>query len=100
MCAPCNENKGSQYEYEIEGIVARDIQDPEHIVQYNNFEDCVARIFEERHINTNVKMKRGTVVRIACEITQRFQEALETGEPYMNYIFKSEKFKVQGKSYN
>ena len=28
------------------------------------------------------------------------EEALETGEPYMNYIFKREKFKVEGAPYN
>lgn len=99
MCSICNENKGSQYETEIEGIIARNIQNPEDIIQYINFEECVAKMFEKRQINTNVKMKRGTIVRIACDLTQRIQEALETGEPYMNYIFKREKFKVQGRSY-
>ena len=51
-------------------------------------------MFEKRQINTNQKMKRGTIVRIACNLTLKIQEVLETGEPYMNFIFKKEKFKV------
>lgn len=100
MCSICNENKGSQYEAEIEGIIATDIQNPENIKKYINFEECVARMFEFRNIKVTQKMKRGTIVRIACDMTLKIQEALETGEPYMNYIFKREKFKVEGAPYN
>ena len=100
MCQVCNENKGSQYEFEIDGIVAYDIQNSEHILKFRDLEECVARMFEKRHINTNQKMKRGTIVRIACNLTLKIQEVLETGEPYMNFIFKREKFKVEGKPYS
>jgi 5-methylcytosine-specific restriction endonuclease McrA len=100
MCAICNENKGSQYELEVDGIIATDIQNPENVKKYTNFEECVARMFEFRNIKVTQKMKRGTIVRIACDMTLKIQEALRTGEPYMNYIFKYAKFKVEGASYN
>lgn len=100
MCSICNENKGSQYGAEIEGIIATDIQNPENIKKYINFEECVARIFEFRNIKVTQKIKRGTIVRTACEMTLKIQEALKTGEPYMNYIFKYAKFKVEGAPYS
>lgn len=100
MCALCNENKGSQYESEIEGIIATDINNPENIKKYVSFEECVARMFEFRNIKVTQKMKRGTVVRVACEMTLKIQEALQTGEPYMNHVFKYAKFKVEGTSYS
>ncbi len=99
MCKDCNEAKGSQYEAEIEGIVAYDIQKSEHVLRFNNFEDAVLDMYD-RTIRTNQKLKRGTVVRRAVEMTFNLQEAIETGEPWLNYIWKREKFKVEGKPYS
>jgi hypothetical protein len=99
MCKDCNEAKGSLYEAEIDGIVAYDIQNSEHILRFNNFEDAVLDMYD-RTIRTNQKLKRGTVVRRAVEITFKLQEAIETGEPWLNYIWKREKFKVEGKPYS
>ena len=99
MCQICNENKGSQYELEIDGIVAYDIQNLEHILRFNNFEDAILDMYD-RTIRTNQKLKRGTVVRRAVEMTFKLQEAIETGEPWLNYIWKREKFRVEGKPYS
>ena len=99
MCKDCNEAKGSQYEAEIEGIVAYDIQNSEHILRFNNFEDAILEMYD-RTIRTNQKLKRGTVVRRSVTLTLKLQEAIETGEPWLNYIWKREKFKVEGKPYS
>jgi hypothetical protein len=99
MCKDCNEAKGSQYDLEINGIVAYDIQKSEHILRFNSFEDAILEMYD-RTIRTNQKLKRGTVVRRAVEMTFKLQEAIETGEPWLNYIWKREKFKVEGKPYS
>ena len=33
-------------------------------------------------------------------MTFKLQEAIETGEPWLNYTWKREKFKVEGKPYS
>ena len=99
MCKDCNEAKGSQYEAEIDGIVAYDIQNSENILKFNNFEDAILEMYN-RTIRTNQQIKRGMVVRKAVAFTLKLQEAIETGEPWLNYIWKREKFKVEGKPYS
>ena len=97
MCKDCNEAKGSQYNLEIDGIAAYDIQKSEHILRFNSFEDAILEMYD-RTIRTNQKLKRGTVIRRAVEFTFKLQEVIETGEPWLNYIWKKEKFKDFGSS--
>ena len=100
MCSICNKAKGSACDLEIDGITATDIQNPELIKRYTSFEECVAKFFDRKHITSTQKIKRSSLVKSAVEVTLSIQEALKSGKPYMNHIFKYETFNMNQGSIN
>ena len=52
-------------------------------------------IVEDEDIISEKKVENASLTEML-----KLQEAIETGEPWLNYIWKREKFKVEGKSYN
>lgn len=99
MCTICNSAKGSITHIEFDGYTATDIQNSDNVKQYPTFEDAVVAACSFKWITSHEKLRRSTVVRRAVQVTMDLQKALETGEPYMNYIWKKEKFKVKGSSW-
>lgn len=99
MCKDCNEAKGSQYEIEIDGIVAISVQNTDNIHQYISLEDAVYGASKLLHICDKQGIKKSTIVKKSIECTIKLMSALETGTPYLNYIWKKQKFKVQGKAF-
>lgn len=99
MCKTCNENKGSHTDLEFDGYTATDVQDPEHVRQYPTFEDAVVAACNFKWITSHEKLRRATIVRRTVEVTLDLQKAIESGQPYMNYIWKKERFKVKGSSW-
>ena len=99
MCKDCNEAKGSQYDYEINGIQATDIQNPQNVKRFNNIQDAVLNMYNAT-IRTHEKLKRGTVVKRTVKMVIDLQEALITGRPYLNYFWEYKTYKVKGAPYN
>lgn len=98
MCVECNRAKGSKYSVELETIVARNIENPEHELTFLELEDAVVHICDKRHILSS-GIKPGKLTRKVVEITRDLISALTVNEPYDGYDWVIEKRLWKGKSY-
>ena len=98
MCKDCNEAKGSQYEVEIDGIVAVKEDNPEKIKQFIDIESAIYAMCNSRHVLSQGG-KPGTIAKKSIHIAVTLLDALDKDFPVYGYYWKHAKFKVEGKPY-
>lgn len=98
MCKDCNEAKGSQYEVEIDGIVAIKEDDSEKVKQFIDIEKAVYDVCNRHHVLSQGG-KPSTIVKKSIHVAVKLIDALDKDFPVYGYYWKHAKFKVEGKSY-
>lgn len=98
MCETCNMAKGSQYEMEIDGIIATSQDNPNVVKHYINIEKAIYDRCNANHVFDRGG-KPSTISSKAIKIAVRIMNVLDTDTPEYGYYWKRGKFKVEGKPY-
>ena len=98
MCKDCNEAKGSQYEVEIEGIVAIKEDNSEKAKQFIDIEKAIYDVCNRHHVLSQGG-KPGTIAKKSIHVAVKILDALDKDFPVYGYYWKHAKFKVEGKPY-
>lgn len=98
MCKDCNEAKGSQYEVEIDGIIAIKEDNSEKIKQFINIESAIYDVCNRHHVLSQGG-KPGTIAKKSIHVAVKVFDALDKDFPVYGYYWKHAKFKVEGKPY-
>lgn len=98
MCKICNENKGSVYDGEIDGIIATAVDNPNAIKKYVSLEKAIYDRCNATHI-FDQGGKPSTIASKTIRVATRIMNVLDTDTPEYGYYWKRGKFKVEGKPY-
>lgn len=98
MCKTCNEAKGSQYELEIDGIVAIKEDNPEKVKQFIDIEKAIYDVCNRHHVLSQGG-KPGTIAKKSIHVAVKLLGALDKDFPVYGYYWKHAKFKVEGRPY-
>lgn len=98
MCKDCNEAKGSQYEVEVDGIIAIKEDNPEKIKQFIDVEKAIYDVCNRHHVLSQGG-KPGTIAKKSIHVAVKLLDALDKDFPVYGYYWKHAKFKVEGKPY-
>ena len=98
MCEHCNVAKGSQYDLEIDGIVAIKEDNPEKVKQFIDIEKAIYDVCNRHHVLSQGG-KPGTIAKKSIHVAVKLLGALDKDFPVYGYYWKHAKFKVEGKPY-
>lgn len=98
MCKTCNEAKGSQYEVEIDGIIAVKEDNNEKVNQYISIENAIYDVCNKHHVLSQGG-KPSTIAKKSIHVAAKIFAALDKDLPAYGYYWKHATFKVEGKSY-
>lgn len=98
MCKDCNEAKGSQYEVEIDGIIAIKQDNAEKVTQFVSLNAAIYDMCNKCHIFSQGG-KPSTIAKKSIGVAIKIMNVLDTDCPAYGYYWKHAKFKVEGKPY-
>ncbi len=98
MCKTCNEAKGSQYEVEIDGVIAVKDDNPEKIKQFISVERAIYDVCNRHHVLSQGG-KPGTIAKKSIHVAAKIFAVLDKDLPAYGYYWKHAKFKVEGTPY-
>lgn len=99
MCEPCNKNKGSVYDDEIDCIVGTRIDTDEEAIIAWDVEDAAYKLCIRNHI-LSVKQAPGKLAKHVIHITVGLLESIDTDNVFGGLRWKTCRRKVEGHPYN
>lgn len=98
MYKDCNEAKGSQYNIEIDGIIATKVKDENIVAQFIDMDKAIYTM-----CNANGVFSQGgkpsTIATKTIKIASTLYSVIDTDKSAYGYYWKHGKFHVQGKPY-
>lgn len=98
MCKDCNEAKGSQYEFVVDGIVAIPQDNPEKSKQFVSLEAAIYDMCNRCHIFSQGG-KPSTIAKKSIGVSIKIMNALDTDVAVFGQYWKHAQFAVEGKPY-